>query len=199
MTLIPRPSRTVTLRPVCPADADAMQAFFVESLSPASRRLRFHGAVNACAPGLLRHLTEADGTQHVAFVALATRPGDPARIVGEARYVVDGGVDRAEFAISVADAVCGQGVAQALMQQLFAAARDAGVARLHGDVLADNGRMAAFMRRLGFELAWQVDADAGIERWERATPVGPRRSRRGLRHWLRGWSFVRPNRAALYP
>ena len=199
MSLIPRASRSVTLRPVCPADAGAMQSF-VESLSPASRRLRFHGAVNACAPGLLRHLTEVDGAQHVAIVALATPPGEPAaRIVGEARYVAVDGADRAEFAIAVADTMRGLGVAEALMQQLFAAARAAGIARLHGEVLADNDRMAGFMRRLGFEPAWQDDAGAGVERWERATHVEPRRSRRGLRRWLRGWSFVRPIGAALHP
>ncbi|WP_280155520.1 GNAT family N-acetyltransferase [Piscinibacter sp. XHJ-5] len=188
MSLVPPFARTVTLRPVRSADAPSLQAY-VESLSAASRRLRFHGAINACAPGLLRRLTEADGTRHVAFVALATAPADAAHIVGEARYVVADGGDRAEFAISVADSVRGHGVAEALMQQLFAAARDAGIACLYGDVLADNGRMAAFLRRLGFELAWQVDAGAGIERWERATDAGRGRARHGLGRWLRGWSL----------
>ena len=51
-------ARSARLRPVRAADATAMQAF-VTGLGAAARRSRFHGAINACSPGMLRHLTEA--------------------------------------------------------------------------------------------------------------------------------------------
>jgi hypothetical protein len=59
----------VTLRSIGPADAGALQDFVQHRLGAASRRCRFHGAVNGCAPALLRQLTGADGAQHVAWAA----------------------------------------------------------------------------------------------------------------------------------
>jgi len=153
-----------TLRPVRAADATAMQAF-VTGLGTGDRRLRFHGAVNACAPGLMRHLTEVDGVRHVAFVACA-EGGE--RIVGEARYVVTGAAGAsAEFAIAVADDHRGRGIADELLRALLGAAVEAGIGRLHGDVLAGNVRMAAFMRRHGFEIDPFADAEPGLARWQR--------------------------------
>jgi GNAT superfamily N-acetyltransferase len=166
----------VALRPVASMDAEAMQEFVV-GLGAASRRWRFHGNVNACTPGLLRQLTQVDGRRHVAFVACA---GD--RIVGEARYVVGPEGDEAEFAIAVADAFRGQGVGGALLAALTDAARCAGIARLYGDVLPDNDRMAAFMSCQGFTIdpsRWD-DAGADAVRWQRTmatTSRGPTRDR----------------------
>ena len=159
-----------TLRPVRAADATAMQAF-VTGLGAGDRRLRFHGAVNACAPGLLRHLTEVDGVRHVAFVACAEGEGEAdegVRIVGEARYVVTGAAGAsAELAIAVADDHRGRGIADELLRALLGAAVEAGIGRLHGDVLAGNVRMAAFMRRHGFEIDPFADAEPGLARWQR--------------------------------
>jgi len=161
------PSRCAALRPVNAADATAMQAF-VSGLDAASRRLRFHGAVNACAPGLLRHLTEADGVRHVAFVACAEGEAGGERIVGEARYFVTGAAgDGAEFAIAVADDHRGRGIADELLRALLDAAGEAGIGHLHGDVLAGNGRMAAFMQRHGFAIDPFASAEPGVARWQR--------------------------------
>lgn len=168
-------SCALTLRPVVAADADAMQAFVV-ALGGATRRFRFHGTVNGCAPGLLRQLTDVDGRRHVAFVACAGEA-----IVGEARFFASADGRDAEFAIAVADAFQGKGVAGALMDLLVDAARAAGIARLYGDVLDDNQRMAAFMRRRGFEIdlgLWDL-SDASLVRWQRVV----RRPRVRLGQW----------------
>lgn len=160
------PSETLawTLRPVRRDDAAAM-ARFVDSLDAAARRMRFHGAVAACGEALRRHLTEACGLRHVAFVACA---GD--EIVGEARYVVDAAGD-GEFAIAVAGGWQGRGVAAGLMEELSARATRAGIGRLWGDVLDDNARMAAFMRRQGYSVVIGdlMAAPGGCLRWERQT------------------------------
>ena len=168
-------ARNATLRPVRSTDAAAMERF-VMGLSPASRRLRFHGAVNACAPDLLSRLTHADGTRHVAYVAcIDGEEGE--RIVGEARYFVSG--NSAEFAIAVADGQRGGGVADDLLRALLRAAGAAGLARLHGDVLVGNARMAGFLQRHGFDIDRHADAEAGTVRWQRV--LQRRRVGRALR------------------
>lgn len=154
------------LRPVHPADRDAMRRF-VQGLSAASRRLRFHGGVSADSDRLLTQLTQVDGRCHIAFVAvLACDDGD--LIVGEARCVRDTAArpeGPAEFAIAVADAWQGRGLARQLLRALLAAAAQAGIDSVVGDVLADNGRMAAFMQREGFVLADAEEAE--VQRWRR--------------------------------
>lgn len=152
------------VRPVQPADREAMRRF-VQGLSAASRGLRFHGGVKADSDRLLAHLTQADGQRHIALVAvLACDDGE--LIIGEARCVRGTAArpgEPAEFAMAVADAWQGRGVARALLRALRAAAAQAGIDTVVGDVLAHNGRMAAFMQREGFVRA--VDDTAGVQRW----------------------------------
>jgi len=184
MTLAAPARHALTVRPVRLADAQSLQDF-VQALDLTSRRLGFHGAINGCPPALLRRLTEADGVRHVAFVALD--PAAQCPIAGEARYVVNAEGDAAEFAICVSEAYRGSGVADELMRQLLNAARAAGIGWLYGDVLAENMRMARFMRRQGFTLAWPFDAEAGVERWERAVRERAQHRKRRLGRWLGMW------------
>jgi acetyltransferase len=175
---IPQPR----LRPVVPADREAMRRF-VQGLSAASRGLRFHGGVKANSDRLLTHLTQVDGQRHIALVAvLACDDGD--LIVGEARCV-RGATARpdepAEFAIAVADAWQGRSLARQLLRALLAAAAETGIDTVVGDVLAHNGRMAAFMQREGFVMA--AAEEAGVQRWCRT--LTPNRSTSpALAGWL---------------
>jgi len=157
------------LRPVRPEDRAAMRQF-LRALSAESRGFRFHGGVKADSDMLLSHLTRADGRRHIAFVAvLALDDGD--LIVGEARVVRGGEGEPAEFAIAVADAWQGRGLARQLLRTLLAAAAAAGFRAVVGEVLAHNGRMAGFMQREGFMTA---DAGAaGVYRWQRTLELPP--------------------------
>ncbi len=56
----------MNIRPVRPDDTLLMQTF-LQGLGDESRRHRFHGAVKACSAGLLRLMTCADGSRHVAW------------------------------------------------------------------------------------------------------------------------------------
>jgi acetyltransferase len=138
----------VTLRQIQPDDAGALQGF-VRVLSPMSRRLRFHAALNELSEATLKALTCVDQRRHVAFVLTVTEHGTE-RIVGEARYVVSSDQETAEFGIAVADAFQGLGLAERLVAALIDAARAGGLRRLFGEVLAGNSRMLAFIRRCGF-------------------------------------------------
>src|SRR5512144_1251279 len=133
---------SVALREIRPDDAAALQAF-VRALSPMSRRLRFHAALNELTESGLQALTRVDQRAHVAFVLTTCERGTE-RIVGEARYAVSCDKETAEFAIAVAEGFRGLGLAERLMAALRRAARAAGLRWLFGEVLADNARMLAF-------------------------------------------------------
>ena len=154
-------SAAMSIRPVRPDDTVLMQTF-LQGLGDESRRHRFHGAVNACSSGLVRLMTCADGSRHVAWVVVGMAPGGP-RLLGEARFFLSASGDEAEMALAVADDCRGHGVADRLMQTLVAAAGARGVQRLRAEVELSNPRMRAFVRRHGFvETNAAVDADPGV-------------------------------------
>lgn len=149
--------RRLWLRAVQPQDAAALQAFFA-ALSPAARRLRLHGAVRGLSTDAARRLAQASGDASAGFV-LTTDDG--ATVVAEASWsVVRAGV--AEFGIAVADAWQGHGLGARLMAVLEQRARSAGLRRLVGEVLADNGRMQALLQRRGYSAL--APRDAGVVR-----------------------------------
>lgn len=138
--------RRVHVRPVRADDLEA-EGRFVEALSPATRRLRFHGALNGLPDALLRAMTDVDPCLQVALVAVAGEA-----LVADARYVVGDDPQVAEFAIAVADGWQGAGLGRALMQRLSTHARRRGLKRLHGEVLDDNHRMLSMLDTLGARL-----------------------------------------------
>jgi GNAT superfamily N-acetyltransferase len=162
---------SVALRQIRPDDAAALQAF-VRALLPASRRLRFHMALNELTESALRALTRVDQRAHVAFVLTTTERGAE-RIVGEARYVVSCDKETAEFAIAVAEGFRGLGLAERLMTALIGAARAAGLRWLIGEVLAGNARMLALRavaalpkrRAVVWSRGWFASSAASRNRW----------------------------------
>ena len=164
-TTKPAPIASVTLRQIRPDDAPALQAF-VRALSAVSRRLRFHMALNELTESGLQALTRVDQRAHVAFV-LTTKDRGTERIIGEARYAVSSDKETAEFAIAVAEAFRGMGLAKRLMAALIRAARAARLRWLIGDVLAGNARMLAFARRCGFAETTRGGMEPGVVRVER--------------------------------
>lgn len=152
-------ARVVTVRPVLPQDADAEQSF-VSRLSPQSRRLRFHGAVNALPDSTLQSMTAIDYQRHLALIAESFDDDCTPRLVADARYVVDdaGG---AEFAVAVADDWQHVGLGRAVLRRLGRHARRQGLQYLEGAVLAGNGPMLALMRRWGASMRPDPD-DADV-------------------------------------
>ncbi len=147
--------RVVTLRPVLPQDADAEQRF-IRTLSPQSRRRRFHGAVNQLPAPVLEAMTSIDYQQQLALVAEASDDDGEMRLVADARYVVDDD-GCAEFAIAVADDWQHVGLGRTLLQRLARHACRQGIRHIDGRVLASNGPMLALMRRWG--ASFRADPD----------------------------------------
>jgi acetyltransferase len=146
------PDGTLLLvRPIRPEDAE-MERRFVASLSEQTRFFRFFFQLHELTPAMLGRFTQVDYDRELALLALAPdgdAPGGQA-IVGVARYIANLDHESAEFAVVVADAWHGRGVASLLMKTLIASARKKGLQRLVGIVLRANHNMLRFAQGLGF-------------------------------------------------
>ncbi len=138
---------TTRIRPIRPADADALQAFHMAQ-SERSTYFRFFHPLERLPARVLERLVAVDHRDRVALVAVS---GPDERIIGVARYDrID--ADAAEVAFNVADAHQGKGLGSVLLEHLAAAARERGVRRFAAEVLPSNGRMLAVFRDAGYEL-----------------------------------------------
>jgi RimJ/RimL family protein N-acetyltransferase len=159
-----RDGSRVLLRQIRPQDRQRLVEG-MRRLSPASRYLRFHSAVDHLSESQLDYLSKVDHVDHEAIVAIdLDRPDRPG--VGVARYIRDV-VDHhvAEAAITVADEYHGMGAGTILLGALAARARENGVRVFRSYVLDGNPGMLEVFDHLGArrELEtsglWRVDLD----------------------------------------
>jgi GNAT superfamily N-acetyltransferase len=146
----------VWIRPVQPEDKRRFEIGMAQ-LSQESRRRRFLVAKPTLSSAELRYLTEVDGHQHIALVAV--REDDPDRIAGVARCVrtePDGAT--AEFAIVVADELQGHGLGSALALALAGAARAAGIRRFAATTLADKVAVQRLMEAFAAHVEQRIHA-----------------------------------------
>ena len=126
----------VLIRPVEPGDKPRL-ATAMGRLSAESARLRFLAAKPTLSRAELKYLTEVDGSDHIALIAVLA--ADPEQVAGVARCVrVAPGAETAEFAIVVGDPLQGLGLGTALTRALGAAAARAGIRRFSATTLAGN-------------------------------------------------------------
>jgi RimJ/RimL family protein N-acetyltransferase len=153
--------REVTLRAIGPADApEIVQAF--ERLTAESRYARFMQHKRQLDPAALERGVHPRPGLDFAFVATVPAP-DGIDIVGAAQYVRarDDDPSTCEFAITVAEDWRGSGLATQLLASLVRRARRDGYALMEGAVIADNSKMLALARKLGFKAHPEPD-DAGV-------------------------------------
>jgi RimJ/RimL family protein N-acetyltransferase len=149
----------VIVRPVLPQDEAVTGAFF-HDLRASSRYDRFLGPMRTLPPGLLAHLTHVDYSDHLALVAEVFVDGRET-VIAEARYARGADKTSAEFAVSVADAWQGKGLARLLLGRIARHAASTGVTRFHGETLASNERLLRLARKAGFTLRPSPDV-AGL-------------------------------------
>lgn len=126
----------VFLRPIRPGDKLALQCGLRE-LSDDSTRARFLAPKDHFSRSELTYLTEVDGHDHVAVVAVEA--AHPTRIVGVGRFIRDPEEpESAEAAITVADHLQGQGLGRLLGTKIADAARARGITRFSASMLSDN-------------------------------------------------------------
>ncbi|NWG31363.1 MAG: GNAT family N-acetyltransferase [Rhodocyclaceae bacterium] len=151
----------VTIRPIRPEDAE-MEQEFVRNLSPETKYYRFMNTLKELSPVQLVRLTQIDYDREMAFVALTQIDGKETEI-GVARYAMNPDGESCEFAIVVADAWQGKGLARRLMGVIIDTARSRGIKYMNGDFLAENRRMIQFVTSLGFVLSPHPE-DPGLKR-----------------------------------
>lgn len=163
----------IRIRPVAPADRDAIQAF-VRALSTESRRRRFFSPIRELSEAALDALARPNPALEKVLVALEGSARDR-RIVGLAQFAAAEVPRECEIAVVVADDLHGQGVGARLMEALLAAAWSAGYVRAVGDVLRENWAMIGLARRLGFRVAINA-GDSDLLRIALALDETPSRS-----------------------
>lgn len=141
-----RDGTPVFLRLVRPED----KPLFLEAwgrLSPPSRYRRFLAPKARLTAEDLRYLTEVDGENHLAIVALRETPGAELG-VGVARFVrLPGRPEAAEAAVAVTDDFQGRGLGSLLAGRLARAARERGVRWAVCEILPGNEPVLRLLRR----------------------------------------------------
>jgi predicted branched-subunit amino acid permease/RimJ/RimL family protein N-acetyltransferase len=156
----------VVLRPVRPDDRALVETVF-SSLSAESRRMRFLVPMPRYSNRLLDFLTDVDGTDHVAWLAMS---GDAP--VGIARYVrVHDEPTTAEVAVTVVDDHQGRGLGSLLVEAVRAAAGRNGFERLLWNVHPENVAAQGLMRALGMSWGYRDGTLVGYLPVDAASPT----------------------------
>ena len=138
------------LRPIRPADADLLVAFY-ERVSPESKYLRFFAPYPRLSDRDLRRFTQVDYVDRVAFIVTL---GEDMIAVGRYDRIED---DHAEVAFLIEDAHQGRGIAQLLLEHLAQAARERGITRFVAEVLPENRRMGKVFADAGYRVSKGID------------------------------------------
>jgi GNAT superfamily N-acetyltransferase len=143
------------VRHIKPADKDMLAKAWLQ-LSPVSQYRRFLAPKPVLTKSDLRYLTQIDGHDHVALVAV--RLDDPSRLVGVARYVRSTtDPEEAEVAVTVADAMQGKRVGKQLGVLLADEARGRGIRRFTAALLAENRPALRLMATMTDRLQSHID------------------------------------------
>jgi RimJ/RimL family protein N-acetyltransferase len=149
----------VVLRPIRTHDKELLIEG-LRRLSPESSRKRFLSPKTKFSSDELRYLTEVDGANHVAFVAVLA--DDPQTLVAVGRWVrLSEDAKSAEVAITVSDDLQGQGLGTKLGMLLADSARANGVesfvATMHSDNAPAHRLFAKISERLESVTSYGVD------------------------------------------
>ena len=138
-------------RPIEPQDKEILAAGFAR-LSPESRYRRFFRSIDHLSDAQLRYLTEVDGDDHVAWVAVL--PDEPPELqgAGVARWVrIANEPEVAEGAVTVVDSLHGHGIGKTLLYLVTHEAIEKGIRKVRAWVLGDNHNVQSMLSGLGAE------------------------------------------------
>lgn len=159
----------ILFRPIRASDKELLQKG-MRHLSPESRYRRFFRHIDHLSEQQLRYLTEVDGRDHVAWVAIL--PDDPDHYgVGVARWIrLPHERDVAEAAVTVIDSFHHRGIGRALLWILAKTAIERGVKAFRAWTLGDNAPMLELLHDLGAKAGrW----DGGVLEMTVPLPLDP--------------------------
>ncbi len=141
--------RKVEIRAQRPEDREGLHAALKRE-SAESLYHRFFTVKRTFSEKEAHYFLDIDFVNHVALVAVTTENGRPT-IIGGCRYIVfEPG--RAEVSFLVIDEYQKKGLGTALMRELAAIGREAGLEELVAEVLVDNAPMLKVFERSGLAM-----------------------------------------------
>lgn len=143
--------RTVTILPVRLTNEaiEAIEAKFVQLLSPQFTHFQFFGGARELSPQAVEAFCTVHGRHHsMAFIATLQENGEETQI-GVSRFAPNNQYDIREMVVTVADLQQHQELGMLLAEKLIAFAKDHGVKNLYSVELADNWAMRDLARDLG--------------------------------------------------
>jgi GNAT superfamily N-acetyltransferase len=148
-----RDGRKIEIRATKPQDRDEMMKG-IGRTSDKSLYRRFFSLKRGFSEKEVNYFMDIDFVKQVALVVVLEKAGQP--IIAGGRYIVfePGG---AELAFVVEDAYQGQGIGSALMRHLITIARQAGLDKLHAEVLPSNDSMLKVFDRTGLVVSTKRD------------------------------------------
>jgi acetyltransferase len=141
-----RGGERVLIRRVRPEDM-ALYPDFLADVSAEDLRLRFFARIAELSGAEIDKLGHIDYRYEMAFIALDE---DRGQMLGLVRLKDELDEKTAEFAILVRSRLKGHGLGWRLMQRVIDYAKEKGLRRVYGDVLAENATMLQICAELGF-------------------------------------------------
>ncbi len=145
----------VLIRPINKLDTVA-ERNFIEALSGDAQRLRFMAQIPHPTEKFIAQLTDLDGINEVALVAVV-KEGTEEKIIGVSRYSLDAEDNRCECALAVSDDWHHNGIGTALMKHLIEIARTNKIATMESTEYAENDAMRTQLQELGFKMRAKPD------------------------------------------
>jgi len=169
--------RAIRVRALRTTDREAIASGF-ERLSSRSRYLRFLTPKASLSPAELNFLTELDGKDHFALVAMALdTAGEESEGVAVGRFIRtenDPGI--AEVAVTVSDAMQGKGIGSLLCSRLAEAARERGITHFRCYLHGENRAGQEMVRRVFPKVHFAVQSELIAADF----PIGPAPHRRRI-------------------
>ena len=130
------------------AEDKALYADFLRDISADDLRLRFFARIAELSAEEADKLAHPGNKHEMAFIALDE---DSGHMLGLVRLKVELDEKTAEFAILVRSRLKGHGLGWSLMRHVIGYAKQEGLRRVFGDVLAENATMLQMCAELGFQ------------------------------------------------
>src|SRR5215470_16068501 len=141
-----RDGTEVFVRPLKPDDAN-LYPEFLSDVTAEDLRLRFFAPIRELSPEFIGRLTHLDYAKAMAFIAIEEQSG---HMLGVVRLHYDPDGKAGEYAVLVRSHLKSHGLGWLLMHRMIEYAQAEGLARIHGQVLAENTTMLAMCAELGF-------------------------------------------------
>ena len=152
-----RSGEHVLVRRVQPEDR-ALYPDFLGDVSSEDLRLRFFARITELSTAEIDKLAHLDYKHEMAFIALDESTG---QMLGLVRLKEELDEQTAEFAIMVRSRLKGHGLGWLLMRRVIDYAKEKGLRRVYGDVLAENATMLQMCAELGF---YSEDIGSSVKR-----------------------------------